>query len=252
MFCINCGEKLQGKYCSRCGMPNNEMLSGKKLGDLFNEWKSIHYCKIKPHTADGYNTAWKYLKCLWDKDIHEISYLDWQQTINQHQHLSYSSLHILQQLCSHLSTLGIVAYGLKENYAKYVVLPPNKKKQYEIFSDSEIITLYNYSNDLSNARCISLFLSCTGRVCVAGSKAWEYGNLRWCLDILKKEDATFLVPFSYKKEHLELGKLLNRDSLFFPMLNADMFSRIPANKEIHKKLCQSVYFDGKKKASVKK
>lgn len=123
---------------------------------------------------------------------------------------------------------GYLQYAGLDMYYKPVLVTPNMRIAYDV-------CVYDYG--ALKPETLPQFLSCTARVCVGGSKPWEYGLLRWAISMLEKEQAVYLFPFIDKAEqsHL-LGKVSTAGEVLFPEAAANMFQSVPKNKVVYTRL----------------
>lgn len=123
---------------------------------------------------------------------------------------------------------GYLQYKGLDMYYKPVLVTPNMRLAYDV-------CVYDYG--VLSADNISSFLSNTALACVAGSKPWEYGILRWVFNMLNKAKVMYLFPFVDKRERPNLlQKIDNRDNVTFPAFAPDPFTAPPANKKIYQEL----------------
>lgn len=144
-----------------------EKLSGKSLSerynmtfaDVFNEWKQEHYRNITQRGIYSYDRAFAIFEPLHDRKFRDLRTADFQCVIDQYLDKSYSTLAKHKQLITQMSRWAIREELITTNFATFVQLPKEEKKEKEIFTDEEIAIL---EQDGSEAAMIVLMLIYTG------------------------------------------------------------------------------------------
>lgn len=144
-----------------------EHLSGKDLSERYNMtfsevfqgWREEHYKTITKSGIASYNIAFKVFAPLHNRKFRDLRTADFQAEIDKHIGKSYSTLSKHKQLITQMYQWAIREEICTTNFAKFVQLPENKKKEKEIFSDEEIKKL---EEDGSEAARIVLMLLATG------------------------------------------------------------------------------------------
>lgn len=144
-----------------------ERLSGKPLSERYNmtfaevfeAWKEEHYREIGPQGIESYNGAYKIFASLHDRKFRDLRASDFQAVVDKHRGKSHSTISKYKQLITQMSTWAVREEICTTNFAKYVKLPENVKKEKEVFTDDDIAKL---EADGSTAAKIVLMLIYTG------------------------------------------------------------------------------------------
>lgn len=128
---------------------------------VFNEWKVIHYKGVTQNAADIYDKSFKVFSSLHKRRFRDLRTSDFQKIIDSERDdgKSYSILAKRKQLITQLSTWAVREEIITTNFATYVKLPKEEKKEKEIFSDEDIKVL---ESDGSEAAKVVLMLIYTG------------------------------------------------------------------------------------------
>lgn len=144
-----------------------EKLSGKNLDERYNmtfaevfaEWKAEHYREIGEKGIETYERAYVIFQPLHDEKFRSLRTADFQAVIDQHMSKSHSTVNKYKQLLTQMSTWAVREEICTTNFARFVKLPENVKKEKEIFTADEIKKL---ENDGSDTAKIVLMLLSTG------------------------------------------------------------------------------------------
>ena len=144
-----------------------ERLSGQSLTERYNmtfaqvfeAWSAEHYPEVGPKGVEAYNRAFDVFAPLHDKLFRSLRTADFQAVLDPHMTKSHSTVNKYKQLITQMSSWAIREELISTNFAKFVRLPENVKKEKEIFSDAEIQKL---EADGSDAAKIVLMLLYTG------------------------------------------------------------------------------------------
>lgn len=144
-----------------------ERLSGQSLterynmtfAEVFEAWSAEHYHEVGPKAVEAYNRAFDVFAPLHDKLFRSLRTADFQSVLDPHMAKSHSAVNKYKQLLTQMSSWAIREELISTNFAKFVRLPENVKKEKEIFSDAEIQKL---EADGSDAAKIVLMLLATG------------------------------------------------------------------------------------------
>lgn len=126
-----------------------EKLSGRPLSERYNmtfsevfeAWKEEHYRDIGPQGIESYNNAYKVFLPLHDRKFRDLRASDFQAVVDTHRGKSHSTVSKYKQLVTQMSTWAVREEICTTNFAKYIKLPENVKKEKEIFSDEDIAKL---------------------------------------------------------------------------------------------------------------
>lgn len=144
-----------------------EKLSGKSITELYNytfeqvynDWKEEHFRKLTKHGIDNYEQAYKFFAPLYARKFRGLKTADFQRIIDAYPEKSYSTLSKYKQLATQMSKWAVREEIIQTNLADFVQLPPNVRKEKEIFTDEEIAKL---EANNSEAAKIVLMLIYTG------------------------------------------------------------------------------------------
>lgn len=142
-------------------------LSGRSLderynmtfSDVFEAWKAEHYKEITGAGRASYNRAYDVFEPLHKKKFRDLRTGDFQAVLAKYMGQSHSTLSKHKQLLTQMSAWAMREELITTNFAKFVRLPENVKKEKEIFSDADI---ENLEEDGSEAAKIVLMLIYTG------------------------------------------------------------------------------------------
>lgn len=142
-------------------------LSGRSLDERYNmtftevfeAWKAEHYKEITDAGRASYNRAYDVFAPLHKKKFRDLRAADFQAVLDPYMGQSHSTLSKHKQLLTQMSGWAMREELLTTNFAKFVRLPENVKKEKEIFSDADIERL---EADGSEAAKIVLMLIYTG------------------------------------------------------------------------------------------
>lgn len=144
-----------------------ERLSGRDLtarynmtfAEVFEEWKVEHYKEIGQKGVESYDRAFVVFSPLHGRKFRELRTADFQGVLDAHMKKSHSTVSKYKQLLTQMSQWAIREEICTTNFAKFVHLPENVKKEKDIFSDNDIVKL---EKDNSEAAKIVLMLIYTG------------------------------------------------------------------------------------------
>lgn len=144
-----------------------ERLSGRDLterynmtfAEVFSAWSEEHYKELTQSGITSYNRAYDIFESLHSKRFRELRTSDFQVIINLHMGKTHSTVSKYKQLITQMSQWAIREEICTTNFAKFVRLPENSKKEKDIFTEEEIQKL---EKDGSEAAKIVLMLLSTG------------------------------------------------------------------------------------------
>lgn len=129
------------------------------FADVFEAWKEEHYKEITDAGRASYNRAFDVFAPLHRKKFRDLRTADFQTVLEPYMKQSHSTLSKHKQLITQMSAWAVREELITTNFAKFVRLPENVKKEKEIFSDGEIAKL---EADGSDTAKIVLMLIYTG------------------------------------------------------------------------------------------
>lgn len=145
-----------------------------KFSELFKEWKSVYYGNISKQLADNYNASYEHLKLLHNMKFNDIRTAHMQNIIdgitvqNKSEKkagcpphpASKSTKQKAKILCGLLYKYAMQNDICHKNYAEFIRIEREEKKEKQIFSDLEIKVLFN--NEVNPYAQMVLILIYTG------------------------------------------------------------------------------------------
>ena len=124
-------------------------LHGRSIDEIYNwtfkevyeAWKDEHFREIGERGIESYKWAFDILKPLHNRKFRELRTDDYQEVIDKYRDKSYSTLSKFKQLATQMSQWGIRQELITTNFASFIKLPENVKKEKDIFSAEEIEAL---------------------------------------------------------------------------------------------------------------
>lgn len=127
--------------------------------EVFEAWKLEHYKELTKSGRSQYDISFQVFSPLHKKKFREIRTADFQAAIDPHMKKTHSTVSKYKQLITQMSKWAIREELITTNFASFVKLPENVKKEKEIFSNADIKKL---EEDGSEASKIVLMLIYTG------------------------------------------------------------------------------------------
>lgn len=131
----------------------------REYAEVFEAWKAEHYKEITGAGQASYNRAYDVFEPLHKKKFRDLRTADFQAVLDPYMKQSHSTLSKHKQLITQMSAWAIREELITTNFAKFVKLPENIKKEKEIFSNEDIGKL---EADGSETAKIVLMLIYTG------------------------------------------------------------------------------------------
>ena len=131
------------------------------FAQVFAAWKEEHYREITAAGIATYNRAFDVFKSLHERKFRALRTADFQRVMDAHAGKTHSTLSKYKQLLTQMSRWAMREEIITTNFATYVRLPENVRKEKEIFTAEEIAALESASGD-SDAAKITLMLIYTG------------------------------------------------------------------------------------------
>ena len=138
------------------------------LKELFDEWKVLHYARVKSQAQQLYDGVFAYLEPLHNHVFKEIRTAQWQGVIDG-MGKSRSYKDALRALLNLLYKYAMENDICHKNYAKFTRLPKAEKKDIVIFTDTEIKKLF----DNDKVKGVDMILM----LIYSGFRAQEFLNL---------------------------------------------------------------------------
>lgn len=143
----------------------------KTLADVYELWSKERFDKLAKDTVDGYRTAYKYLKSIANIKIRELKKADYQRCIDEcAKTYSRAQCQKIKVLCSQLCKYAMENDVIDKNYAEFITLPKEQKKEREKFSSEDLEKLWQHSDD-SRVKLILI-------LCYTGLRINEFCNIR--------------------------------------------------------------------------
>lgn len=123
-------------------------LQTKTVKDVYEMWSDIHFRTLTSSGEQGYKSAWNYLKPIENQKMRDVKTADFQMCIDLcAENYGRSSCEKVKQLCSQLCKYSMQNDLITQNYAQFLVLPKEEKKEKSIFTDEELSILWENSQD---------------------------------------------------------------------------------------------------------
>lgn len=129
------------------------------FSDVYKEWKQEHFPTLTDSGRYSYSHAYEIFSPLHNRRWRELRTLDFQKALEPYMRQKHSTVSKYKQLITQMSEWAIREEICTTNFAKFVRLPENIKKEKEIFTDAEISKL---EADNSETAKIILMLIYTG------------------------------------------------------------------------------------------
>lgn len=127
--------------------------------EVFEAWKGEHYKELTKSGQSQYDISFKVFSSLHNKKFRDLRTADFQAALEPHMGKTHSTVSKYKQLITQMSSWAIREELLTTNFASFVKLPENVKKEKDIFSDEDIEKL---EEDGSETAKIILMLIYTG------------------------------------------------------------------------------------------
>lgn len=127
--------------------------------EVFEAWKLEHYKELTKSGRSQYDISFQVFSPLHKKKFRELRTADFQAALDPHMKKTHSTVSKYKQLITQMSKWAIREELITTNFASFVKLPENVKKEKEIFSDADIKKL---EADGSETAKIILMLIYTG------------------------------------------------------------------------------------------
>lgn len=127
--------------------------------DVFEAWKLEHYKELTKSGQAQYNISYQVFSPLHGRKFRDLRTADFQAAIDPHMGKTHSTVSKYKQLITQMSKWAIREELITTNFASFVKLPENVRKEKEIFTDADIEKL---EKDGSETAKIILMLIYTG------------------------------------------------------------------------------------------
>lgn len=129
------------------------------FADVYTEWRQEHFRDVGQSGRRSYEIAYKIFDPLHSRKFRSLKTADFQFVIDQHMDKTNSTVSKYKQLLTQMSSWAIREEIITTNFASFVRLPENIKKEKEIFTDDDINKL---EQDGSETARIILMMIYTG------------------------------------------------------------------------------------------
>lgn len=142
-------------------------LQGRSIDEIYNwtfkqvyeAWKDEHFRDIGAKGIESYERAYDVFEPLHDRKFRELRTADYQVIMDKYRDKSHSLLSKFKQLATQMSQWGIRQELITTNFASFIKLPENVKKEKEILSEEDIQKL---EADGSQTAKLALMMVYTG------------------------------------------------------------------------------------------
>ena len=142
-------------------------LQGRSVDEVYNwtftevyeAWKDEHFREIGVKGTESYERAYDVFEPLHNRKFRELRTADYQAIMDKYRDKSHSLLSKFKQLATQMSQWGIRQELITTNFASFIKLPENVKKEKDIFSKEDIQKL---EADGSQAAKLTLMMIYTG------------------------------------------------------------------------------------------
>lgn len=124
--------------------------------EVFEDWKTEHFKEIGKQGIASYNRAFDVFEPLHKKPFRVLRTPDFQSVVDPYMGKSHSTVSKYKQLITQMSEWAIREEIITTNFATFVKLPENAKKEKDVFTDEEIAILE--SNGSETAKIILMLI----------------------------------------------------------------------------------------------
>lgn len=119
------------------------------LAEVYDIWQAEHFRTVTEKGVDMYKNAYKHIAPLHDRKMRTIRSENYQAIIDQliRAGRSHSTTNKVKQLCSQLSKWAMREDIIDKNYAQFIQLQKEIKKEKDIFTQDEIARLQTNDED---------------------------------------------------------------------------------------------------------
>lgn len=124
-------------------------LYNAELCKIYDLWSAKHFPELSDSGVQGYRAAYKSIAELSHYKFRELKTADFQRCVDEQEGkgASRSKLEKIRQLCSQLCKYAMQNDLITKNYAEFVKLPKQEKKEKQIFTPADRAVLWAHSND---------------------------------------------------------------------------------------------------------
>lgn len=128
---------------------NFSALYNADVHKIYEMWSANHFKNVSESSAAGYKAAYNSIKELSGRKMRDVKTIDFQRCIDDQalNGASGSKLKKIKILCSQLCKFAMQNDVMDKNYAEFIVLPKEQKKEKIVFTQEEIDTLWQHADD---------------------------------------------------------------------------------------------------------
>lgn len=132
------------------------------FAEVFESWKAEHYREISTSGIASYDRAYDIFESLHNRKFRDIKAADYQAVIDKHLEKQFSTLSKYKQLITQMSKWAMREEIITSNFASFVKLPENVRKEKSIFTTDEIARIE--ADGSETARIVLMLLSTGMRI----------------------------------------------------------------------------------------
>ena len=117
--------------------------------EIYSDWSACHFKGLTKWGKQGYESAWTYFDEIKRIKMRDVKTDTLQTAVDKavKKGKSRGTCEKIRNLSSQLCKYAMQQDIINKNYAQFLVLPKEEKKEKEIFTDDEIATLFAHSAD---------------------------------------------------------------------------------------------------------
>lgn len=115
------------------------------LEDIYRIWSDTHYAQIKDNSVSQWKATWKRFEPLYKVKMEDLRTVHFQDIINGTKSKSYADK--VKTLACQLCRCAMENDIVDKNYAEFVKMPKFEKSQKVTFTNEQIATLWEHSED---------------------------------------------------------------------------------------------------------
>lgn len=116
---------------------------------IYDAWSKIHFTGLSEWGKQGYETAWNYFSDIKSVKMRDVKADVLQSVVDKAiaKGKSRGTCEKIRNLSGQLCKYAMQQDIINKNYAQFLILPKQEKKEKEIFTDDEIATLFANDDD---------------------------------------------------------------------------------------------------------
>lgn len=115
------------------------------LADIYALWSESHFSRVGEDSVNLYSSMWKRFEPIKNVKMSDVKTAHFQQIIDKA--TSRSAASTLRTLASMLCKYAMENDLINKDYAKFTKLPKYEKKEKTIFTEQQIVTLWQHTDD---------------------------------------------------------------------------------------------------------